>query len=47
MYDAVIIGAGVTGAAAAWALSRLCANICVLERTEDSSTVASIRLWGR
>ena len=41
MYDAVIIGAGVTGAAAAWALSRLCANICVLERTEDVCTGTS------
>lgn len=35
MYDAVIIGAGVTGAAAAWQLSRLQAKICVLERGED------------
>ncbi|MDY4204199.1 NAD(P)/FAD-dependent oxidoreductase, partial [Porcincola intestinalis] len=41
MYDAVIIGAGVTGAAAAWALSRLCADICVLERTEDVCTGTS------
>ena len=41
MYDIVIIGAGVTGAAAAWALSRLQANICVLERDEDVCTGTS------
>ena len=35
MYDAVIIGAGVTGAAAARELSRLQAKVCVLEKGED------------
>ncbi|MCH1983608.1 NAD(P)/FAD-dependent oxidoreductase [Ruminococcus sp. OA3] len=35
MYDAVIIGAGVTGCAAARELSRYRLNICVLEKEED------------
>lgn len=35
MYDIVIIGAGVSGAATARELSRYCANICVLEAAED------------
>lgn len=35
MYDVVIIGAGVTGAAAARELSRYQLKICVLEREED------------
>lgn len=35
MYDVVIIGAGVTGAAAARELSRYQAKICVLEKEED------------
>lgn len=35
MYDVIIIGAGVVGAAAARELSRYCANVCVLEREED------------
>lgn len=35
MYDVVIVGAGVTGAAAARELSRLDAKVCVLERGED------------
>lgn len=35
MYDAVIIGAGVTGSAIARELSKYRINACVLERTED------------
>jgi glycerol-3-phosphate dehydrogenase len=35
MYDVVIIGAGVSGSAAARELSRYSANICVLEKCED------------
>lgn len=34
-FDVVIIGAGVTGAAAAWALSRYALRVCVVEREED------------
>ena len=35
MYDIVIIGAGVTGCAAAWALSRYQLRICVVEKASD------------
>ena len=35
MYDAVIIGAGVSGSAAARELSRFRGNFCVLEKEED------------
>ena len=35
MYDVIIIGAGVTGAAVAMELSRYQADVCVLERAED------------
>ncbi len=35
MYDVIIIGAGVTGAAVAWQLSRYDIKVCVLERCED------------
>ena len=35
MYDIVIIGAGVSGSAAARELSRYEASICVLEKAED------------
>ena len=35
MYDAVIIGAGVSGAAVARELSRYQAKVCVVERCED------------
>ena len=35
MYDIIIIGAGVSGAASARELSRYKANICVLEKDED------------
>lgn len=35
MYDIIIIGAGVTGAACARALSKYELNICVLEKEED------------
>ena len=35
MFDIVIIGAGVSGAAAARELSRYNASICVLEKAED------------
>ena len=35
MYDVIIIGAGVTGAAVARELSRYQADVCVLERAED------------
>ncbi len=35
MYDVIIIGAGVTGAACARELSRFQAKICVLEKEED------------
>ena len=35
MYDIVIIGAGVSGSAAARELSRYDLKICVLERAED------------
>ncbi len=35
MYDVVIIGAGVTGSAVAWQLSRYDINVCVLEKCED------------
>ena len=35
MYDVIIIGAGVSGAAAARELSRYQAKICVLEKEED------------
>ena len=35
MYDVIIIGAGVSGAAAARELSRYQLKICVLEREED------------
>ena len=34
-YDAVVIGAGVTGSAIARELSRYQAEICVLEKGED------------
>ena len=35
MYDVIIIGAGVSGAASARELSRYKAKICVLEKEED------------
>ena len=35
MYDVIIIGAGVSGAASARELSRYKVNACVLEREED------------
>ena len=35
MYDVIIIGAGVTGAAAARELSRYKVKVCVLEKSED------------
>ena len=35
MYDVVIIGAGVSGAAIARELSRYDCNVCVLEKEED------------
>ena len=35
MYDVIIIGAGVAGAASARELSRYQAKICVLEKEED------------
>ena len=35
MYDVIIIGAGVSGAAAARELSRYNAKICVIEKEED------------
>ena len=35
MYDVIIIGAGVSGAAAARELSRYKGRICVLEKEED------------
>ena len=35
MYDVIIIGGGVTGAAAARELSRYQAAICVIEKEED------------
>ena len=41
MYDIIIIGAGVSGTAAARELSRYKANICVLEKDEDVCSGAS------
>ena len=41
MYDAVIIGAGVTGSSIARYLSRYDAKVCVLEKTEDVCTGTS------
>ena len=35
MYDVLIIGAGVSGAASARELSRYNVNVCVLEKEED------------
>ena len=35
MYDVIIIGAGVAGAASARELSRYQAKICVLEKEEE------------
>ena len=35
MYDVIIIGAGVSGAAAARELSRYKVKVCVLEKSED------------
>ena len=35
MFDIIIIGAGVSGAACAWALSRYQAKILVLDKEED------------
>lgn len=35
MYDVVIIGSGVSGAAAAREISRYQASVCVLEKEED------------
>ena len=35
MYDIIIIGGGVSGAASARELSRYQANICLLEKEED------------
>ena len=35
MYDVIIIGGGVSGAASARELSRFQAKICVLEKEED------------
>lgn len=35
MYDVIIIGAGVSGAAAARELSRYNAKVCVIEKEED------------
>ena len=35
IYDVIVIGAGVTGAAVARELSRYKANVCVLEKEED------------
>ena len=35
MYDVIIIGAGVTGAAVARELSRYKLNVCVLDKEED------------
>ncbi|MDD3277552.1 MAG: NAD(P)/FAD-dependent oxidoreductase [Lachnospiraceae bacterium] len=35
MFDVIIIGAGVTGAAAAWGLARFQGKVCVLEKAED------------
>ena len=35
LYDVIIIGAGVTGAAVARELSRYNLNACVLEKDED------------
>ncbi len=35
MYDIIIIGAGVSGSAAARELSRYKANICVVDKEED------------
>ena len=42
-YDAVVIGAGVTGSAIARELSRYQAEICVLEKGEDVCTGTSRR----
>ena len=41
MYDVIIIGAGVTGCAAAKELSRYQLSVCVLEREEDVCDGAS------
>ena len=35
MYDVIIVGAGVSGAASARELSRCAARVCVLEKEED------------
>ena len=35
MYDVVIIGAGVTGAAVAWKLAKYDIKTCVLEKCSD------------
>ncbi|MDW8800994.1 NAD(P)/FAD-dependent oxidoreductase [Clostridium sp. A1-XYC3] len=41
MYDIVIIGAGVVGAAIARELSRYKLNVCIIDRSEDVSSGAS------
>lgn len=37
MYDVIIVGAGVSGAASARELSRCAARVCVLEKEEVSA----------
>jgi len=41
MYDFAVIGAGVTGAGVARALSRYKGNVCLIEKTDDVSSGAS------
>ena len=41
MYDFAIIGAGVTGAGVARALSRYKGDVCLIEKTDDVSSGAS------
>ena len=45
MYDVIIIGAGVSGAATARELSRYKVKACVIEKEEDVCHLRKMALW--